>query len=159
MRLRTVVVVAGLFAATGCYHYLPYSPQEIAPGQAVRLRLTADEAARYADLRLSDPRLLEGTVVDRSSSGLMLDASVGVNDAATGSRTLMQRLDVPLTGVLDVELKELDRTRTGFLVGGGAVVVALAVAKATGAFGSNDTPGTDLPEARRVPLFRLRLPF
>jgi hypothetical protein len=151
--------MAGLFAAGGCYHYLPSSPQEVATGQAVRLRLTADEAARYTDLRLGDPRLLEGTVVDRSASGVMLDATVGVNNAETGARALTQRLNVPLSGVLDVELKQLDRTKTGFLVGGAAVLAGVVIAKATGAFGSDEIPGTDNPEARRVPLFTVRLPF
>ena len=159
MRFRSVLALTGMFAAGGCYHYLPSSPQEVATGQAVRLRLTADEAAKYTDLRLGDPRLLEGTVVDRSASGVMLDATVGVNNPETGSRALTQRVNVPLSGVLDVELKQLDRTKTGFLVGGGAVVVGLAIAKSTGAFGTNDAPGTDTPEARRVLLFRVRLHF
>lgn len=151
--------MAGLFAAGGCYHYLPSSPQEIATGQAVRLRLTSDEAAKYADLRLSEPRLLEGTVVDRSAAGLMLDATVGANNAATGSMALTQRLSVPLSGFVEVELKVLDRTKTGLVVGGVAVITGLVMAKAGGAFGGDDVPGTDNPEARRVPLFRIRLPF
>jgi hypothetical protein len=159
MRLRSVLVLAGLCAAGGCYHYLPYSPQEIAPGQTVRLRLTPDEAANYADLRLADPRLLEGEVVDRSSTGVMLEATVGVNNPETGSRALVQRINVPMSGLVDVELKQLDRTKTGFLVGAGAVVVGLAIAKGTGAFGTSDSPGTETSEARRVPLFRVKLPF
>ena len=159
MRLRSVLALAGLFAAGGCYHYLPSSSQEVAIGQAVRLRLTADEAAKYTDLRLEDPRLLEGTVVDRSASGVMVEATVGVNNPETGSRALKQRLNVPLSGILDAELRELDRTKTGFLVGGGAVLVGLAIAKGAGAFGSDGPPGTENPEARWVPLFRFLLPF
>lgn len=159
MRVRSVFVMAGLFAAGGCYHYLPSSPQEVVAGQAVRLRLTGDEAAKYTDLRLSDPRLLEGTVVDRSGSGVMLDATVGVNNAETGSRALTQRLNIPLAGVLDVELKELDRTKTSFLVGGSAVLAGLVIGKVSGAFGGSETPGTDVQESRRVPLFKIRLPF
>jgi hypothetical protein len=159
MRLQRVLALVGLLGAGGCYHYLPSSPQEVAQGQAVRLRLTADEAAKYADLRLGDPRLLEGTVADRSGSGVMLDATVGVNDATTGSRALTQRLNVPFSGVVEVELKVVDRTKTGFLVGGGAIIAGLAIAKAGGAFGGNDVPPIDNPEARRVPLFKIRLPF
>lgn len=159
MRLRNVLVLAALFFATGCYHYLPTSATDVAVGQTVRLRLTPDEATKYGDLRLSNPRLLEGTVADRSAMGFMLDATVGVNNAETGSRALTQRVSVPMSGVVDVELKALDRTKTGFVVGGAAVVAGLAIAKAGGAFGSSDPPGTDKPEARRVPLFKLRLPF
>ena len=159
MRVRNVLVMAGLFAAGGCYHYLPSSPQEVATGQAVRLRLTPDEATKYTDLRLTNPRLLEGKVVDRSADGVMLDATVGVNNAATGARALTQRLNVALSGVLDVELKELDRAKTGFLVGGGAVIAGLVIGKVSGAFGGTEIPPTDVQESRRVPLFKIRLPF
>lgn len=152
-------MLAGLFSAGGCYHYLPSSPQEVTPGQAVRFRLTADEAAKYTDLRLADPRLLEGMVVDRSGAGFMLDATVGINNAETGSRALTQRLNVPVSGVLDVELKQLDRTRTGFLVAGSAVLAGVIIAQVSGATGSKDGNPPDNPEARRVPLFKIRLPF
>ncbi|HSG08961.1 MAG TPA: hypothetical protein VLA36_11435 [Longimicrobiales bacterium] len=159
MRLQGVLALVGLLGAGGCYHYLPSSPQEVAPGQAVRLRLTADEAAKYVDLRLDDPRVVEGNVADRSASGVMLDATVGVNDATTGSRALIQRLNVPFSGVVEVELKVIDRTKTGFLVGGGAVIAGLAIAKAGGAFGGSEGSPIDNPEARRLPLFKIRLPF
>lgn len=159
MRPRNVLVLAALCVASGCYHYLPMSATDVSVGQAVRLRLTADEAAKYADLRLADPRLVEGTVVDRSAAGLMLDATLGVNNAETGSRALTQRLSIPTSGVIDVELKALDRTKTGLVAGGVAVIAGLFIAKAGGAFGSNGTPGTDNPEARRVPLFRIKLPI
>ncbi len=159
MRLRSALVLAGLLSAGGCYHYLPSSPQEVGIGQAVRLRLTADEAAKYGDLRLSDPRLLEGKVVDRTASGIMLDATVGVNNPEAGSMALTQRVNVPMAGLLEVELKQLDQTKTSFLVGGGALLTGLVIAKSTGAFGTSDTPGTDTPEARRVPLLTVRLPF
>lgn len=159
MRLRSVFVLAALVSASGCHHYLPSSLDELQAGQAVRLRLTAEEAARYGDLRLQDPRLLAGRVVDQSPSGLMLDATVGVNDAATGQRALTQRLTVPLSEVLDVELRALDTTRTGFLVGGSAVLVGVIIARATGAFGSTRPPGGDIDEVHQVPLFRIWLRF
>ena len=159
MRHRSVLILAGLLSATGCYHYQAYSPQEVGVGQAVRLRLTADEAAKYSDLRLSDPRLVEGKVVDRSATGFMLDATVGVNSAQVGTRALTQRLSIPTSGVIDVELKTLDRTKTSLVVGSAAAVGVVALLKAGGAFGGSDTPGTDNPEARRIPILRLRLPF
>ena len=56
MRLQGVLALVGLLGAGGCYHYLPSSPQEVAPGQAVRLRLEAWPAARYGHL---DGRVVE----------------------------------------------------------------------------------------------------
>jgi hypothetical protein len=159
MRLTRVMVLAGLSVSGACYQYAPYSPQEVVPGQVVRLRLSPEEASKYADLRLRNPRLLDGTVVDRSGSELMLDASMSVGEPGANVRVLTQRVSVPVTGVLDVELKQLDRGRTSFLIGGGAIVLGVIVAKGVKGSGSDQGPGTENPEARRVPFWQLRLSF
>lgn len=159
MRNLRLLALAAALAAPGCYAYLPSSPQEIAPGDGVRLRLSAEEAMRYQDLRLANPRLLEGTLVDRSGSELMVEASIGAGDASRGSRVLLQRVTVPLAGIVDVERKHLDRFKTGLVVGGGAAVfTAILVQRATGS-GSEDPPGNEVPEARRVPLLRFAIPW
>jgi hypothetical protein len=144
---------------SGCYAYLPSSPQEASPGETVRLRVTADEATKYLDLNLSNPRLLEGTLIDRGDGTLVVEASVGSNDPTRGSRALVQRVAVPLEGILDVERKEMDRTKTGLLIGGGAAALAVVIAQGISGSGSKDGPGTDVPEARRIPLLRFSLPF
>lgn len=159
MLLTRLTALSALLVVGGCYRYTPSSPQEIAPGQVVRLRLSPEEAGKYADLRLANPRLLDGTVVDRNGSELMVDASLRVSEPGAGPRELMQRLNVPLTGVLDVELRELDRTRTSFLMAGGAAALGAVIAASLGGSGSEDGPGNENPEARRIPFFRLRLSF
>ncbi len=159
MRLNRVMMLAGLFAAGSCYQYRPFSPQEIAPGQVVRLRLSPEEAGKYTDLRLRNARLLDGTVVDRSGSELMVDASMSVGEPGAGVRVLTQRVNVPMSGVLEVELKQLDRARTSFLVGGAAVVAGAIIANSINGSGSDQGGGTENPEARRVPFLRLRLSF
>lgn len=159
MRSVRLLLLAASLAASGCFTYIPSSPQEVAPGQPLRLRLSAEEAARYQDLRLANPRLLEGTLVSRSASELMVEASVGVNDATRGSRALVQQVSVPLSGILEVELKRLDGFKTGLLVaGGGALLTAVIIRSGSGS-GSEDTPPDDTPDARRIPLIRFSLPL
>lgn len=157
-RVLLVMLTAGL---AGCYAYVPSSPQEVQPGQSIRLRLTPEEAASLQDLRLTNPRLLEGTLLESGSAGWVLEAMVGGGPVQAGaaSRTLVQRVSVPSSGVLEVELKELDKVRTGLLVGGGGAVLLAVIAKAGGGSGTEDGPGTDVPEARRIPLIRFGFPI
>jgi hypothetical protein len=159
MRATRLLALAAALAASGCFAYVPSSPQELVPGEAVRLRLSAQEAMRYADLRLADPRSMEGTFVDRSDAELMLEATVSPSDRERGTQFLVQRVTIPLTGILDVEKKKLDTVKTGLLVGGGAAAVAaLIVGNATG-WGSDSESPPDAPEARRIPLLRFSIPL
>ncbi len=159
MRATRFVTLAAALAASGCYAYLPSSPQELVPGEAVRLRLSAQEAMRYADLRLADPRSMEGTYLERSDDQLMIEATVSPSDRERGTQFLVQRVTVPLTGILDVERKRLDNVRTGLVVGGGAALVAaFIVGNATG-WGSDSERPPDAPEARRIPLLRFSIPL
>ncbi|GMV05107.1 MAG: hypothetical protein AMXMBFR53_13870 [Gemmatimonadota bacterium] len=160
MRSSLVLLLAlTTLTGSGCYKYIPSSAMEVAPGQTVRVRLSAAEAARYQDLRLADSRLLDGTVVDRTGGDLVVEATVGANDPTRGTRALVQQVSVPLAGVLGVDLKELDKVKTGLLVGGGGAVLLAVILKAGDALGGEDPGGNDVPEARRVPLFRFALPL
>jgi hypothetical protein len=78
-----------------------------------------------------------------------------------GSRieTLSQRLDFNRSGIVDVELRHLDRTRTAILVGGAGGIGLFLLGKGlSGAFRGGDdndnTPGDEIV----VPVF-LRIRF
>ena len=159
MRPTRVLVLAAALAASGCFAYLPSSPQEIAPGEGVRLRLSAQEAMRYADLRLPNPRVLEGTLVERSDSELMVEASIGASDPSRGTRILLQRVTVPVSGILDVEQRRLDTFKTGLLVGGGAAALTALVIHSAWGSGSEGEQPPDVSEVRRIPLLRFAIPL
>jgi hypothetical protein len=152
------LVLAWTFA--GCYRYLPVTPEAVPPGEAVRIRLTPEEAANFPDLRLTEGRLLEGRLFHASESMLTLETTVGVNDPQRGTRALVQRVEIPRGAMVELERRELDRARTGFLVAGGtAVVTAVVVSQLRKGSGSDDPPGGGGVEATRVPLLRLRWGF
>jgi len=159
-RPTRLLVLAAALAASGCFAYVPSSPQELVPGEGVRLRLTAQEAMRYADLRLADARSLEGKFVDRSDSEVMVEATVGTSDRARGTQLLLQRVTVPLTGIVDVERKKLDTVKTGLLVGAGAAAVSAILFQDALGYGHNEgeTP-PETPEARRIPILRFAIPL
>ena len=74
-------------------------------------------------------RVIEGRVLERESDGVLL--LVPVASALRGARveTINQRLSIRNTGFVEVEVRELDRVRTGLALGAGAVVVGVVVAR------------------------------
>lgn len=160
MRPPWMLLATTVLVASGCYTFTPSSAEELTPGMEVRLRLDAPTAAAFQDVDLPGPRLLDGTFVRQAEGAFVVEAPVGTGRDLRGARVLIQEVDIPAAGVTSVELKSLDRFRTGLLVvGGGAAVVAVLL-QVTGEKGTEDGPGGETPESRRVvPLFRIGLPF
>jgi hypothetical protein len=144
--------------STGCYSYVPARMENIEPGQAVRLRLTPEEADRLDSVRMTDETVMDGIVVDRSNGELLVDTRVGTVDPMRRTQILHQRVNVPFGEIRDVELRERDRLKTGAAVGGVALVVGIGVAAALqGGSGGRPIDGEG-PAEFRYP-FILRLPF
>jgi hypothetical protein len=158
MRAKGFIVVGALALTAGCYKYVPSSVGEVSPGTPVRVRLTAVEAGRLVDQRLTDARLLTGTLVEGDGENLLVDTSIGHNDAERGMRSVVQRLAVPTHEVLEIEQRQLDKGRTGLVVGAGTVALGVVIAlQSRGGSGRSDTPGGGTQEARRVPILSLRI--
>ena len=159
MRSSRLLALSAALAASGCFAYVPSSPQELVSGEGVRLRLTAQEAMQFADLRLADARSLEGTFVDRSDSEIMVEATVATSDRERGSQLLVQRVTVPITEIVDVERKKLDTFKTGLLVGAGTAAVGAVLFRDALGYGDSGQTPTENPEARRIPVLRFAIPL
>lgn len=157
---RKSLLVCTLLAASGCYSYLPTPVRDVSPGTPVRMRLTAEQAEALVAQRLTDERLLSGTIVESTGDGFLVETPVGHNDATRGMRALLQRVVVPSDGVLEIEQRTLNKGRTGIAMAAGTMVLGVVIAiQSRGGEGGNETPDPGTQEARRVPLLRLRLPF
>ncbi len=161
MHLRHLLLAAGLAAAQGCYSYVPTRLESIEPGQAVRLRLSADEAERLAEIRLTDLRTMDAVVVEQGGDRMLVETTVGRLDPMQGTRPLTQRVDVPLGGILEVEARQRDNVKTGAFVGSIGVAVGVGIAAALrGGFGQNSGEGEGPLEDRGLPfILRFALPF
>jgi hypothetical protein len=147
-------------ALVGCYSYTPVRPEVVPLGEVVRVRMTTDEAQKFADLQLRDSRLLEGRLQNVSDDAVTVEATIGANDPQRGMRALMQRVDVSNAGMVELEWRRLDRARTGFLIAGGtAVLTAVVVGQFQGGGGDEDGPGGGSNEAVWIPFLRIGLPF
>lgn len=160
MRVKTLLLVGTALVASGCYTYLPTSAADVRPGTPVRMRITGDQARALYEQRLTDDRLLAGTLVERSGDGFLVDTPVGHNDAQRGMRAVLQRVAVPERDVLEIEQRTLNKARTGAVMAAGMVAAGVVIAlQSSGGGDGDDGPGPGTPESRRIPLLRFALPF
>lgn len=158
MRAKAVLNLALPLLATGCFSYQPARIESIAPGSAVRVRISPEEAERLAAQGLSEDRLVGGKLVSNGDQTLLLDTPVSTADPTRGTRALTQRVSIPLGEVREVELRQLDWTKTAIVGGGVTAVVGFVIARQiAGGSGRDDGPGGEVPDLR--PVLRLRVPL
>jgi hypothetical protein len=155
---RIALLVAGLTMMGGCYSYQVVPVNEVAPGRDVRVRISAAEAVRLGELIDRGDRSLDGQLLENTDSQVVLGiASVTQTTALTAmqdpSGHLMQRIAVPREGLLELEVRTLNRTRTAIVVG------LLAAASATVAYtqfrgeSASNEKGKGGNQAIRIPIF------
>jgi hypothetical protein len=141
----------------GCYSYAPLETSRLQPGEDVRMRVTAGTAEQIEPLLgRSDARVLTGTVITTGADTLIVEVPTTARLPASGTfQTLNQRVSIPRTGLVEVEGRTLNRTRTWLATGAAAVIVGAIVLRATVEnAGTGGEPGGGPPELR-VPVFRL----
>lgn len=160
---RSVLRAIGgsLFGAallSACYTYRPIEMAELTPNLEVRTRLSGAEADRLSEFLGSDDRVIEGHIDELSGNTLLLLVPV-VSSIERGGRggSLNQRIEVARSGVVEVEVKELDRRRSGVAAGAITAIVGILVIRQLNqnqGGGDNPVPPPP-PEDRRLgfPLF------
>jgi hypothetical protein len=142
----------GLLLLSGCYRYVPEPVDSIAPGTAVRARVTAPEAERLTPVLGRSTRLIHGELVERSPDGLMLQVRGAGSTAGTA---LYQRVTLLPSAVQELEVRTLDRWKTAGLAGAVVVGVAAAILQLSGESETSTGEGPT-PEAVRVPSGAIR---
>ncbi|HSM59909.1 MAG TPA: hypothetical protein VK849_03885 [Longimicrobiales bacterium] len=143
----------------GCYTYTPVEPSIAPAGSDVRVRVTRGVPLEVGMLPVEQDggllrgRLLEGAPPDTLLCSVALASPV---DGAT-DRRLRGTVTIPVEAVETLEVRRLDRVRTGVLVGASAVIAAVLVDAAFDIRGGKE--GTDDPggvDNARITWFRLR---
>ena len=120
-----------LFAA--CYSYTPIETGALQPGMSVRARVTGATADQIEPiLGISSPRLLTGTLISSVADTLIVEVPA-VYRAEVGSsiQTLNQRIAIPRAGLLELESRKLDRTKTYVVAGAAAFLIGGYIIKVT----------------------------
>ena len=113
------------------------------------MRITAGTAEQIEPLLgRSDARQLAGTVISTGADTLIVEVPTTTRLAGSGTfRTLNQRVSIPRAGLIEVESRSLNRTRTWIITGATAVIVGAVVLRATVEnSGSGRGPGGSPPE-------------
>lgn len=152
-----VIVFLSILLLAGCYSYAPARTEALSAGTEVRAHLTGAGSDRLLDVNGLDTRRLEGEVLDVGEDRIVLSVPVPADPGSPRYRGLEERVILPLADLAELEIREMDRTRTG-LFAGGAVVVAGSILRAALRGESKSEEGTGPPppnEFRRIPLIRI----
>ena len=133
-----------LLFTTGCFSYIPVtSVSDVGPGISVRARVSPTASARIAPLLgATDARLLDGTLISQSADTLIVEVPIVMQDAREFGHTPNQRVSIPRGDLIELEVRRLDRLRTGAIAGGAAIVIGgILVNSLRGEPGKEPLPG------------------
>ncbi len=156
---RILLVLLALPLLQGCYIYRSVGPDEIAPGQRVRARLAPGEAVRLEEFTAEGSRSIDGNVVELQGDSALISVTVHSELQGNRIRNLEQRIMVDRGGIIDLELRTMDRGRTAFVAvvaTAGILSLALLKAKDNGTINPQDPSP---PDESRISLFRFAFPW
>jgi hypothetical protein len=156
----TIALLSVAVLAAGCFKYTYVRPALAPAGSEVRVHLSEPGFTRLSAAVGADvPRLertIEGTIVQADSTKLLLATRVWT-ESASARDWLVQRVDIPMADIEQLELKQLNKRNATLIgVGAGAVVGVLVVGWLTGVFGGTTSaePDPGQPEFARPRLPR-----
>ena len=141
MRRSHLACVALILCSTGCHSYQPLQLEELQPQMQVRARLTSAQAQELTDYMRGEERLIQATVLEAREESLLLLVPVARVNRGSGIETLSQRLNVPHAGLLEIELKEVDRLKSAALSAAGAALIGVILFRSLRGGSSGETGG------------------
>src|SRR5262249_6692603 len=154
-RLLLVPCFPALFA--GCYTYSTIDAAGAAPGMEVRARVSAATAAQLGPtLGISNGRLLSGPVVRAESVGVTIRVPTVPMGTIGAQEGLYQELLINRGDLLELESRQLDRTRTGMMIGAAAVGAAVITVTLLHGRSSGGNAVTEPPSNFNVMPLRVR---
>ena len=115
----------------GCYSYRVVPVEQAPVGRTVRARVSLAEAERLREVLGRDDRVVEGQLLAPPDSAVLVAVRTSSVDAAVQTH---QRVMVPRGSLLELEVRRLDRWKTGGVV---AVLAVAATAVALSQFNSD----------------------
>lgn len=149
--LGRALLLLGAAALSGCYAHTPVGMGTLEPRQRVRVHLAPAAAAEAAAVLGAQRPVLDGVLTRATPEEIWLLVPTAYVQAGLGSEALRQELRFAREDVVALQRRQLDRVRTGALLGMGAAVVSALVYRAlSGESGGTTTPppGGGPPEAR-----------
>ncbi|HLB36399.1 MAG TPA: hypothetical protein VJL31_07505 [Gemmatimonadales bacterium] len=136
--LAAAIAAFSLLGLISCYRYVPAQLESVPVGSSVRALLSTDGVRSLSERTGMDNGTLSGRLVERDAQRAMLLVPWPGTGRDPGSRVLYQRVDVQVSHVARLDLRVLDKVRTGGLV---AALLGAVTVIAVRAFGGGN-PGS-----------------
>jgi hypothetical protein len=133
--LRAACLLLALLVLGGCHRYAPLDGVAPAPGDEVRVRLTAGAAVEWSDRLGTTVRSVEGVALVPRGDSVALERSGGMRYAGTVFEARRDTLIFHPAQVVEVERRELSRGRTA-LAAAAVLAVGIWIIRAVGGSGS-----------------------
>jgi hypothetical protein len=115
-----------LVVTAACFEYTTVRPELAQVGRPVRVHLTEPGFSRLsAEAAGALPhlgRVIEGDLVEATGQQMLVAVRVGWDPSVEGDR-LQQRLAIPIADIWQVEVRQLNKTKTALIVAGATVAV------------------------------------
>ena len=124
--VRASLVMALAIMASGCVRWVPARVGEVPVGTDIRLRLSEEGAEQLEETTGTGQSEVSGQLLQWGSE-VMVSAALQTAGAGANRSSLRQRFVVDEEHIVGVDIRELDRTRTGLFAGTIAVVAGSAI--------------------------------
>ena len=141
-----------------CYTHVPIEPNALRARTSIRARVDAATAEQLEPLLgIGNARLVSGVVITTSPDTLIVEVPTSVRaEVGSSVQTLKQRVAIPRASVVELETREINRLRTGLVVGSASLLAGTLIFRAVrGGRGSDRPPNGGEPNERRVPFLRI----
>jgi len=154
-KVLSVPLACAVIMAAGCYRYAPIPFDAVTPGMEIRATLTGNKARELEPLLGAPQPRLQGEVLHRSGETLLLGVPQfqASHQGISGDR-LRQWHWFEDADLLHIDIRFVDRRRTGALVGLTGAVVGYALYRVLGG-GAVDTDDSSGPINGEITPFRV----
>jgi hypothetical protein len=144
--VRATLLIAIAVATAGCYRWVPYEGPPVPAGTDVRLRLTNTASDSLRRVYGPNDGTISGPLARWNDANVSVLTETLITRPGFAATVLADTIHVSAFQMVGVDLKQLDKRKTGFL-SAGIVAGALGLVFATRAFGgdSNDNEGGGPP--------------
>ena len=156
--LRGAALATSVLLSSGCFTYIPVEIDAVPPGEDVRVLISREAMSR---LRETDDQglpgagvpMVRGRMVRHDPTGIAIRIPIANRQVGFLQAPIDRQVSIPSDGVVQIELREFHKGRTGLAIGTAVALVASVVFftldDARMAIPQEPNPGND---ASRIPL-------
>ena len=156
--LRALALLPTAMLLSGCYTYIPVELAALPADRELRVFLTRQALAAIPEDVPTGATYVTGRLERRTADSILIQVPVSRRIEGGGALDLRQNVFLPLTEIVDVQYRELDRAKTTLTLAagvGGAFALVLGIISASGTGEPDPLPGEG---QIRVPVFSVPVP-